>query len=507
MEIHAQYGQSLRQVKAAVEVAGCFGIDYRLPAHPILATMQFPTVGFTMFFLAFLAIWWCLPSRAPRARACTILVGSLIFYAVSDWRFVGVLLGVGVLAYLGSRWLQPAEGSSRRTRGWLLVTALIVHLAGWKYAQFATLARNDLAQSWGWEAWSLPEWAYPVGLSFFTFHALALIISVWHRRSAPQSLLSTLAHVAFFPSLLAGPVLRADAVAPRLSEDFQPSATPWLEGIFRIALGMGFKWVLAAKVAEWADPVFQGMSTSAGEVWWGVHAYALQIFFDFAGYSYMAIGLALLLGFRLPENFTEPYLASSVQDFWRRWHRSLSFFFRDHLYIDALGGNRNGLARGLMAAAFTMVVSGLWHGASLLFVIWGAWHAAALLLERFLPARKYWPSWLGWLVTVQIVVWGWVWFRAPDMTVAKELFTLAWSGPWEPLALSAGQWAWAGLCLAVVGLERALRTGLLTLANRIDRPQAPAWSSLVTAVGLSVFAYGVIMAGPEGVPNFIYNAF
>lgn len=471
--------------------------------------MLFPTVGFTAFFLVFLGLWWWLPQSAPRLRASVLLLGSLVFYAAGDARWIGVLVGVGLIAFVGSRWIDRAEGASRRRRGWLIVGLILTHLIAWKYTQFAVLTRNELGEGFGWQAWALPEWAYPVGLSFFTFHALALVISVWHRRSAPLPALETLTHVSFFPALLAGPVLRADAIAPRLAQAFDFSQVRWLEGIVRICLGMTFKWVLATQAAGWADPVFQGMATTANEVWWGVHAYALQIFFDFAGYSYMAIGLALLLGFRLPENFTQPYCATSVQGFWRSWHRSLSFFFRDHLYIDTLGGSRQGVARGLLAAAFTMVVSGLWHGASLVFLVWGAWHAAALLLERLISGRDRWPAWLGWLITFEIVGWGWVWFRATDAIVARELFTQAFTGEWVAPNLDPVLWAWAAAFALVIAFERQALAGLVHWTDRIDRPGLPAsgWATAGTTVVLSGWAWLLIVAGPVGVPAFIYNAF
>jgi D-alanyl-lipoteichoic acid acyltransferase DltB (MBOAT superfamily) len=475
--------------------------------------MQFPTFTFTLFLLAFLGIWWGVLSEktTPAVRRAVLCAGSLFFYAWADWRWAGVLVALSTAAWLGSHWIASVKpGPSRRWRGWVSVAGLAGVLIGWKYTPWFVFERNALAEAWGFTPWPLPEWAYPAGLSFFTFHALGLVLSVWHQRTKPLSWGGTLAHVSFFPTLLAGPVLRADATAPRLAQPFRWQEVPWLEGSVRILIGMTFKWVLAAKAAEWAEPTFQGLATGRGDAWWGVHAYAAQIFFDFAGYSYMAIGVALLLGFRLPENFTQPYTATSVQDFWRRWHRSLSFFFRDHLYIDALGGNRHGKTMAMLAAAFTMLVSGLWHGASVLFLIWGAWHAGALVAERLLPGRGRWPAWLGWVVSFEFVVWGWVWFRSDTLDTARSIFAQGWgwsAGDLNQTMWSPGVLGWAALMVVVVATERWWSGAALAWANRTDTPQVSWVQSGTTAIVLSGWAWVLMAAGPVGVPAFIYNGF
>jgi alginate O-acetyltransferase complex protein AlgI len=473
--------------------------------------MQFPTFTFTLFFLVVLGVWWGLlgEKTSPLVRRAVISVASLVFYAWVDIRWTGVLIALATTAWACARWVEAAQDVSRRRRGWLSVIALAGVLVVWKYTPWAAASANAWASQVGLTPWVLPEWAYPAGLSFFTFHALGLVLSVWHRRTRPLGWLETVAHVSFFPTLLAGPVLRADAVAPRLEQTFRWQDVPWLEGIARVMVGMTFKWVLASKAAEWAEPTFQGLVTAPADVWWGVHAYAAQIFFDFAGYSYMALGLALLLGFRLPENFTQPYTATSVQDFWCRWHRSLSFFFRDHLYIDALGGSRHGPWRATAAAAFTMLVSGLWHGASVLFLIWGAWHAAGLMVEKWLPGRQRWPAWMGWMVTFQAVVWGWVWFRADTLETALSIFSHAWSWSADPsqTAWSVSMLVWAGVMIAVVASEKRWSQALFDWANATDQPQVAVWRSAGTSVVLSGWAWAIIAAGPVGVPAFIYNGF
>lgn len=475
--------------------------------------MQFPTFTFTLFFLAVLMLWWGVlrEQASARARTLTLVIVSLVFYAWADWRWVGILVGVAVISRWGSAWAAATKGTARRWRLAAVIAALVMHLVAWKYTLWLVAERNDLAALWGATAWELPEWAYPAGLSFFTFHAIALTLAAGRRRVPLPTTLEALAHVSFFPALLAGPVLRADQIIPRLHAPFVWAEVPWLEGIYRITLGMVFKWVLASQAAAWSDPVFSGMAETSGQVWWGVHAYACQIFFDFAGYSHMALGVALLLGFRLPENFTQPYWAVSFQDFWRRWHRSLSFFFRDHLYIDAFGGNKHGKAAAMAGAAGTMLVSGLWHGASVTFLIWGAWHALALTVERLLPGRARWPALLGWLVTFEGVVWGWVCFRAEDWASAKSIFAQAFGDlpfQWPPFDQAAGiAVIWAVAMAVAIACERwALERGT-AWATAVDHGSASLSRAVLTGVALTGAAAAIIALGPVGVPPFIYAGF
>ena len=472
--------------------------------------MLFPTLTFTTFFLIFLLVWWgCLSEKtSPRVRQGVLLLASLVFYAFADWRFVGVLLGVGLLTAYGTRWLDQSEDLARRFKGFSLVSLLVLHLIAWKYTQWMVVERNNLGEIWGWEAWVIPEWAYPVGLSFFTFHALALVIGVWHRRLKPDTVLATCAHISFFPCLLAGPVLRGDSVAPRLKQQFVFADVPWLKAIGLIMLGMTFKWVLSTEAANWSDPVFQGMGDSVSGVWLGVHGYAFQIFFDFAGYSWMAIGVAMMLGFSLPDNFTQPYQAKTLQQFWRSWHRSLSFFFRDHFYIDTLGGNKYGAKVALLSAFFTMLVSGVWHGANLTFVVWGAWHGVLLALEKYFPKHDRWPKFVSWLITFELVVWGWVWFRSEDVESALRLFQQAFTNDlplWSTFNQSV--WGWLLAMALVIKYEQVFLAQWNKMSLALDRSGASIAGSLAITIVLTAWACVIIGLGPVGVPPFIYNGF
>lgn len=466
--------------------------------------MQFPTVAFTLFFVTFLIVWWALP-RQTVARTWVLIAGSLLFYAASGLQWVGVLLAVSVVAWGGSRWI--ASSSRPKLAGWVTVGALVLNLVAWKYTQWAVSMRNDWAEMFHWSLWELPEWALPVGLSFFTFHALAIVLAVWNKGMTPYAFSKVLAQISFFPALLAGPVLKEDAIAPRLNQPFVWASVKWVVAVGMIMLGMTFKWVLSTHAADVSDPVFQGLGASVVDVWWGVHAYGAQIFFDFAGYSLMAIGVAMLLGFELPPNFTQPYMATSAKEFWGSWHRSLSFFFRDNLYIQVFGGNRNGKIVGLLAAASTMLVSGLWHGASLTFVVWGAWHAAWLVGERLIPGRDAWPKWLGWIVSIEIAMWGWVWFRAENWSAAVDVFRQGWGFAQLPLGTlpSLSVVVWSVLGVMMVFAERRVLWNFEILEARLDR--GVHWMQWPTVAFVGVWAWAIMLWGPVGVPPFIYNGF
>lgn len=477
--------------------------------------MLFPTFTFTCFFLIFLMVWWMiLPSRvSPRLRQATLLSGSFVFYAWADVRFAGILMGVSILTWAGSLWVDKAQGQSRNRRGSVITALLVIHLVFWKYTDWMVSGWNDLVPQ---HATDLPGWVYPVGLSFFTFHAISLLAGVWRKAARPPTWMEASSHISFFPALLAGPVLRFDAIVPRFSNPFIWSEVRVAEGIGRVTLGMTFKWVFASQAAAWSDPVFAGMANHPWEVWLGVHAYALQIFFDFAGYSQMALGIALLLGFRLPENFTQPYLAISFQDFWRRWHRSLSFFFRDNLYIGVFGGNRHGALLATLAAVATMVVSGVWHGASITFFIWGCWHAGGLVIERWIPGRQRWPKWLGWLVTIEGVTWGWTWFRSEDLSQATGLFSQAFSWnqlDWTNFGLASWNSSsviWVGVLIIAIIIERSLIKWFGKLSLLLEEEKQGFWGTC-RSFGFSgllvTWAFTIIALGPVGVPPFIYNGF
>jgi alginate O-acetyltransferase complex protein AlgI len=268
--------------------------------------------------------------------------------------------------------------------------------------------------------WS--EVLLPIGISFYTFHALSYLIDIY--RGTARHLVSPIdfaLYITFFPQLVAGPIVRFHEIRDQLllrSETADAFAT----GIYRFALGLGKKVLIADTVAVIADAAFAtpAAELSAASAWLGVVAYAVQLYFDFSGYSDMALGLALMFGIRLPENFNRPYASRSVTEFWRRWHMSLSRWFRDYLYV-SLGGNRGSARQMYRNLVIVFLVTGLWHGANWTFVLWGAYHGLLLLIERVLgvgrgPGGDRHAAWQ--VPTVALVLLGWVLFRAPDVGYA-----------------------------------------------------------------------------------------
>lgn len=464
--------------------------------------MLFPSVAFALFFGVFLVVWWSLPPGKSN-RVSVLLVANSVFYAWSAWSWLPVLWGVWMVVAVAVAALNSTPSSThRRWVGGAAVLLLLAHLVFWKYTPWLIDVWDQVAPE---RALPLPEWVQPLGLSFFTFHALAVILRTAACGCRYSPCLAA-AQVGFFPTLLAGPVLRTGAWLERWSRPWLPGTVPWLEGMGRILMGLTFKWVLATHWGDVADPVFRGLQTDPTAVWVGVHAYALQIFFDFAGYSHMALGVALLLGWRLPENFTRPYASASLMIFWRRWHRSLSFFFRDWVYIRMLGGRRGRLPTAANVV-LTMLISGLWHGAGGTFLLWGAWHGLGVVIAGV--GRRWWrpPTWLGWVLTFQAVVWGWVWFRSPDLASAVAVFRHAWLPDTDWALPSLSLLLWGGGSVALLAAERRL-LAVFRNEGRREVLKGCGWlSSAGWAAVWAVWAWVLWKAGPEGVPAFIYSGF
>jgi len=359
----------------------------------------FPTINFAAFFLVVLAVSWLLMPR-PRYWKPFILAASYFFYGYADARFV-LLLATSTLvnqaaAVALARRPEPVPRPGRRrftARSAIVAAAVTADLGllGWfKYYGFFALSVDRALGNLGLGA-PLPllQVALPIGISFFTFQALSYVIDVWRGDTRPARLIDFAVYEAFFPHLVAGPIVRAREFIPQLASPRDRTAVPATRAVFLICGGLVKKVVLADLLARrLVDPVFTipGQHSSV-EVLVAVYGYAVQIYCDFSAYSDIAIGVALLLGFRFPENFDRPYAATSLQDFWRRWHLTLSRWLRDYVYIP-LGGSRRGRRRTQLNLMLTMVLGGLWHGAAWTFVCWGALHGAGLATERTLDRRR-----------------------------------------------------------------------------------------------------------------------
>ncbi len=396
--------------------------------------MVFSSVIFIFYFLPIFLLGYYVSGW----RAGALLVGSAAFYVWGEGAYIILLLSLILLNYAGSRWLDAAADKSRRLAILAaLVTADFAVLGFFKYSEFLASNLNAVAHRH-----LVPEvhQALPLGISFFTFQLVSYAVDV-HRGSVKveRDLTRFAAYILMFPHLIAGPIVRYADIRDEMHADRRRASHIGL-GFQYFIVGLCQKVLVANTVAPLADHAFAAdlAHLSGGGAWLGIWAYALQIYFDFCGYSNMAIGLAFLLGFTFPKNFDYPYVAQSITDFWRRWHMSLSSWFRDYVYIP-LGGNRHGLAQTVRNLLIVFFLTGLWHGAAWRFVVWGLYHGAFLMLERFGLGRwlERSPRLLRHAYAVLVVMVGWVFFRADNLPQALSYLKLmAW--PLRPAPLDPG---------------------------------------------------------------------
>lgn len=384
--------------------------------------MVFSSVTFLFYFLpAFLISYFAMPG--VRTKNLVLLAFSLVFYAWGGLANVAVL-AVSIVANYGFALLIDRQQPPGRLR--MLGLAVAANLAGliaFKYAGFLAENLNILLEPTGL---SLPvvHLALPLGISFFTFHAISYLVDVYRRKARANGRFEEIAvYITMFPQLVAGPIVRYSTIAHRI-RNRRTTLGRVSAGLRIFVIGLSWKVLIADQVAPIVSAVFDETAVpNLAEAWLGVTAYALQIYFDFGGYSNMAIGLALAMGLKFPRNFDLPYGALSITDFWRRWHMSLSSWFRDYVYIP-LGGNRRGHVHTALNLWTVFLLCGLWHGASWTFVIWGIHHGTFLVLERTRlgAALKAGPRLIGHAYVLLVVLSGWVWFRANGLDEALTLF-------------------------------------------------------------------------------------
>ncbi len=384
--------------------------------------MIFASFEFLFLFLpVFFAVYYLTPNRL---RNWPILLMSWAFYAWWRVDFLGLLVCVTLFTFLTSRMMAHAGLGSRVGKRWLqagLIGNLGV-LGYFKYANFGVSTLNSILAIGDSDPVAWSEIVLPAGLSFYVLQSISYLLDVW-RGTIPvsRSLLNYAAYKAMFSQLIAGPIVRYAQIADELKGRVHSLALFGL-GARRFAIGFCMKVIVADTLSPLVDAIFRLPAPTLADSWLGAAAYALQLYFDFAGYSAMAIGLALMIGFHFPENFDFPYLSGSIQAFWQRWHITLSSFLRDYLYIP-LGGNRGGEARTYVNLVLTMLIGGLWHGANWTFVAWGAWHGGMLALHRLYRSRLGAMPWLaGHALTVLAVALGWVVFRADTFGEAARIY-------------------------------------------------------------------------------------
>jgi D-alanyl-lipoteichoic acid acyltransferase DltB (MBOAT superfamily) len=466
----------------------------------------FTTVDFAVFFTTVLALSWLVPAYGTRWKLL-VLLASYVFYAWWDWRFCGLLAASTAVNQAAAEAIARSRSAARRRALLALaVAAGLVTLGFFKYAGFfASSLENALGHLGVGAPLPLLQVVLPVGISFFTFQAISYVVDVYRSAIEPASRLDFAVYLAFFPHVVAGPIVRAREFVPQLRRS---PAEPRIDGGRALCLILGglFKKVVLAGFLATAvvDPVFAAPAAhSRLEVLAAVYGYAVQIWADFSGYTDIAIGCALLMGIRFPANFNAPYTATSLQDFWHRWHMTLSRWLRDYLYVP-LGGSRGSrlfTARNLM---LTMLLGGLWHGAAWTFVVWGGIHGALLVAERRLRGRG--PDLdpvaaraLGRLLTFHAVCLAWIFFRADSLGTAFSLLgRLVTGGGAAPLVTVPVVLA-IGLGIGV----QYLPAGVMGRAVARFSHLAPALQG--TALAAALVGIGVL--GPQGVAPFIYYRF
>ena len=411
--------------------------------------MVFSSLIFLYLFLPFtLAATFLAPARL---RNAVLLTASLFFFAWGAPRFVFVLVAGCLVDWLLSlsianeakafRQASPSPVAKRLLAVGVGINLLL--LGYFKYANFAVDQINALLSLFGLGALAWTKVALPIGISFFTFQKISYLVDVFRGTVRPASSFSRyLLYVSLFPQLIAGPIVRYHDVADQIDQR-RTTAEDFLAGLWRFSIGLARKTLIANQMASVADATFQASATGAplttGAAWFGLFAYSLQIYFDFAGYSDMAIGLGRMFGFRFLENFNAPYIAKDMAEFWRRWHISLGNFMKEYLYIP-LGGNRVSFRRCLFNNWIVFLLSGLWHGASWNFAIWGAWHGFWICVSKWNRlkgkaerAKPTGPRAIpSVLVTFFLVMLGWSFFRAETLGDAIRYLGIAFGGAFPP---------------------------------------------------------------------------
>jgi len=462
--------------------------------------MVFPTLQFVLFFALVLALDAAAGGRA-RLRKAILIAASYAFYAAWDARFLLLMAFVTAVAWgAGLALHHPRRGRHARL---VAIVLLIGTLAVFKYFNFFLLSLQQLLGEWGLARdWGWMRLILPVGISFYVFQAVSYVMDVARGRILPRRSPADVAlYISFFPQLVAGPIVRAADFLPQIDRPLPVDAAMRAEAVALILAGLFKKMVVANYLAVGlVDPAFAFPDAQSGlTMATAVLAYAVQIYCDFSGYSDIAIGLALLLGYRFARNFDQPYRATSLRGFWRRWHISLSSWIRDYLYIP-LGGSRGGPLRQGAVLMATMTLAGLWHGAGWNFLIWGAAHGAGLWAERRLGGRPALPAPAAAALVLALVCLLWIPFRAPDLGTAAAAFAaLLRTEASAPVALAPPLLALIAAGLAMNWLPLAWRRPAVGL---LARAPSPVQAAVLAAGTLAAFA-----AAQEGVAPFIYFQF
>ncbi|HEX5337367.1 MAG TPA: MBOAT family O-acyltransferase [Gallionella sp.] len=468
--------------------------------------MVFASLEFlTLFLPVFFAFYFLTPQRF---RNHTLLIGSWLFYAWWTPKFLLLIIALTIVTWLAAILIDKSVSERHKTR--LMAGAILVNLASLAWYKYANVVVRSINDIFGGTDHPLIAWEtifLPIALSFTVLHATSYLVDVRRGQVQAQYRFTFFsAYIAMFPHLIAGPIVRYKVIEKELRERFF-SAEEFATGVRRFMIGFAMKVLIADPLSPLVDLVFKQSSPSLVDAWIGCGAYTIQLYFDFAGYSLMAIGLGLMLGFKFEPNFNNPYLAVSIQDFWRRWHLTLSAWLRDYLYISLLGGNRNGQTRTYINLMLTMAIGGLWHGGeSWNFLIWGIIHGSALCVARAYNDKGYaMPDLASRLLTLLVVMLAWTVFRAADfqaaLTVWGGQFGLNGVGMGDAVSLAMRPAIYAsfivGILCIVYPSTRIAQTGWGIFAS-------DAWRAIWPVLA---FAYALIVLTGQQSPPFLYFQF
>ena len=461
--------------------------------------MVFSTPIFLFLFLpAVLVLNYIIPKKYIAAKNVVLLIASLFFYAWGEPKNVLLMLLSIAVNYVCGLLLGKFDSDEKKRKVvlWVSVVFNLGFLFFFKYFNFVT-------------GGIFPAIKLPIGISFFTFQIMSYTIDVYRRSVEPQkSLLKLALYISLFPQLIAGPIVRYIDVEKQLTYR-ECTADKTARGMIRFSMGLAKKVIVSNTVAAICDGIFGSTNTvPAFTAWVGVICYALQIYFDFSGYSDMAIGMGHMLGFDFLENFNYPYVSCSVQEFWRRWHISLSSWFRDYLYIP-LGGNRRGKVRTYINLIIVFACTGLWHGASFSFIVWGLWHGLFLVIERlgFKKVLDKLPKFIGWIYTMLVVLVGWVFFRADTLSAAMKYLgeMFSFSG-----GVANGMAQFDNLSFIITVIAIVLCTPVYQfLKGKLEKTEVGKKAAFVIGAVLAtgLFILSVIFLTGSGYNPFIYFRF
>ena len=387
--------------------------------------MLFNTISFYAVFIAFLAIYAMLQRTSRTLMKLYVVLFSLYFFSRMNPEVSMLLPLTALLSWAMTRRMNECKGNLRKRWLWFIVVVELLPLLYFKYTNFGIDLLNTLLR----ENFPLQDLILPVGISFYTFQAISHTVEVYHRRlRLKMDFLEYLFYISFFPLLLSGPITRPSTMLQQMREEGEVNPRLIYTGLWLVMMGVLKKCVVADYLAQFNNWAFESPELYTGfELMMATVGFGMQIYCDFSGYSDMSIGIAAIMGFRLRENFNFPYQSLNVSEFWRRWHISLSIWFRDYLYIP-LGGNKKGQVRTYLNNFITMVVAGLWHGSTLMFVLWGAMHGLGLVVHKWcyrlflhrLPSHRLWVKVPSWLLCQVFIMFTWVFFRCADLTSAQD---------------------------------------------------------------------------------------